>query len=176
MCYSETMKHTFDQAAQAVAQGQMTIGDAAEACGLTRSTFYNRLRVRPDYVKAQAEGRISSPVNAPVDDSVLKQNPAVQAVASGQMSLRQACTQYPEHAPNPVTLSRWVKRAFPDNEIGDPSRKKRVSTEEMVAKDLELFALGIENRAKELNIDPVKVGRWVLKRLEASKMPETVTD
>lgn len=163
------MKHTFEEAAQAVATGEMSVSEGSAACGMNRSTFYVRLRSHPDYVKAQANGTIKRPDTAAVDVTALKANPAVLAVANGDLSLRQACAQYPESAPNPMTLSRWVKLAFPGAEVGNPDSKKRRSTEEMVDSDLQELAEMLKTRAKALNLDPVKVGRWVLKRVEAAE-------
>lgn len=163
------MKHTTDNVVAQIIDKSLSIREAAELCGMSKTTLIRRLRSHPDYVKAQANGTIKRPDTAAVDVTALKANPAVLAVANGDLSLRQACAQYPESAPNPMTLSRWVKLAFPGAEVGNPDSKKRRSTEEMVDSDLQELAEMLKTRAKALNLDPVKVGRWVLKRVEAAE-------
>lgn len=165
------MQHeiTLQEAIARVCSGQMSAGAAAKACGLARSTFQDRISNHPDYVKAQADGRIKRPDTAPVNVEALRTNPAVRAVANGDLSLRQACAQYPDSAPNPVTLSRWVKLAFPEAEIGAPDRKKRVSAEEMMVDEVRELAAAVVDRAKARGLDPVKLSKWVLKQVETAQ-------
>lgn len=173
---SDSVQHTPDNVVHKIIASELSIKDAAELCGMSKTTLIRRLASHPDYVKAQADGLIKRPDTAPVNVEALRTNPAVRAVANGDLSLRQACAQYPDSAPNPVTLSRWVKLAFPEAEIGAPDRKKRVSAEEMMLDEVRELAAAVVDRAKALRLDPVKLSKWVLKQVETAESGANAPD
>lgn len=161
------MKHIDNTLVSDILNGRATINGTARALGVTPNTLRARLNEHPDYVKAKAAGLThTTPDTTPVNVEALRTNPAVLAVVNEGLSLRKACERFPEHAPNPVTLGRWVKKAYPDHVTGSPTGGRRRSTEEMVAPDIDAIADKVLARASALNLDPVKLAKWVLKQVE----------
>lgn len=160
------MKHIQD-AVNLVLSGQASINAAAKAADVSSHTLRKHLYKHPDYDKAVAEGRIAAPPDTtPPDIEALRQNPAVLAVVNDGLSLRKAAEMYPDSVSNSMSLSRWVKKAFPDFVSASPTGGGRRSTEEMVAPDIDAIADRVMRRASALNLDPVKLAKWVLKQVE----------
>lgn len=156
-------------AVELVLAGEISVSEAARRAGLSQGTMSRRVTAHPGYAKAKAGGLIGDRPGAggPVDVDALRSNPAVVAVAEGRMSLRKAVEAYPDAAPNPVTLGRWVSKAFP-NYAADPERGgRRRTTEEMLAPDIAVLADAILAKAKALNVDPAKLAKWVAQRVTA---------
>ncbi len=155
------------EAIQAVIDQRLSSRAAAEACGMSKSSFDRLLQANPDYVKAKASGLLpSAPSMTPVNVDDLRTNPAVLAVVNEGMSLRKAIAAHPDSAPNPVTLGRWVAKAFPDFVPGGEGFSRRRSTQELVAPDIEVLAAEVIARAKALNLDPDKLAKWVQERVK----------
>lgn len=167
------MTHTTPQAIEEALSGRLSINKAAQACGLSAKTFTSRLRMHPDYVKAVADGRIAAaPDTAPVNVEALRTNPAVLAVVNEGLSLRKAIERHPDNGTTTAaTLGKWVKQAFPDFVSASPTGGGRRSTEEMVAPDIDAIADKVMRRASDLNLDPVKLAKWVLKKVEERHVP-----
>lgn len=153
----------------AVARGELSTRQAAELCGLSRSTFSDRLSHFPDYVKAKAAGLLpEAPAMVPVNVEALRSNPAVLAVVEQGLSLVQAVEAHPDSATNKATLARWVKQAYPDFKSTNKGAGKRRTVEEMVSPDIDKAARVVIDMAKALNIDPERFAKWTLKRVETS--------
>lgn len=167
------MTQTSTQAFEAALSGSLSINKAAESCGMSAKTFTSRLRKHPDYVKAVAEGRIAAPPDTTAPDlNALRTNPAVLAVVNEGLSLRKAIELYPDNGTTgAATLGNWIKKAFPDHVIGSPTGGRRRSTEELVAPDIGALADKVLSRASDLNLDPVKLAKWVLKQVEERHAP-----
>lgn len=160
------MKHIQD-AIKLVLSGQASINAASKAADVSTQTLRKHLYKHPDYDKAVAEGRIAAaPDTTAPDLEALRTNPAVLAVVNGGLSLRKAVEMYPDSVASSMSLSRWIKKAFPDHVIGSPTGGRRRSTEELVAPDIGAIADKVLSRASDLNLDPVKLAKWVLKQVE----------
>lgn len=152
---------------------ELSVRAAAKAAGMSPSTFSDRLNEHPDYVKAKQQGLTRpAPDIVPVDLNALRTNPAVLAVVNEGLSLRKAIELYPDNGTTgAATLGNWIKKAFPDHVIGSPTGGRRRSTEELVAPDIDALADKVLSRASDLNLDPVKLAKWVLKQVEERHAP-----
>ena len=95
------------------------------------------LQAHPDYARAKAEGRIAArPAQNDVDVEALKSHPAVLDVVSRGLTYREAAVA---HGLYPMTLHRWVMRAYPDfdgvRRRGRPSKKKAQAPSEALQDD-----------------------------------------
>lgn len=147
---------------------ELSVRAAAKAAGMSPSTFSDRLNEHPDYVKAKQQGLTRpAPDTAPVNVEALRTNPAVLAVVNEGLSLRKAIERHPDNGTTTAaTLGKWIKQAYPDFVSASPTGGGRRSTEEMVAPDIDAIADRVLSRASALNLDPVKLAKWVLKQVE----------
>lgn len=143
----------------------MSINAAAKQVGIPISSLRLELVVNPDYVKAKAEGKLSSPISsAGRDIEQLRAHPAVLAVVNDGKTYHAAAKEYGVQAP---TLNRWVNSAYPEHRNREGAHKGgRKSLAEQTAPFIDVLLGYVRDTASTLDLPPEKLIKLMSKRLE----------